>query len=179
MYRDNSLIPSEAARLAALGLLAERPRPYADLASDVRSFTSRLVGPSLDMVGTPLELLRYEGLISTDNDRESQDSAVLRVTDAGLAALKDLLRSTVRAPVDHVGRLVIALKLRFLDQLDAGEQGEQIDLLIDLTETELARLQDLKVSHDGEPGLLTPWLAHETGYAEDRLAWLRETRARV
>ena len=32
MYKDNSLIPSEAVRLAALGLLAKRPRVYADLA---------------------------------------------------------------------------------------------------------------------------------------------------
>lgn len=179
MYRDNSLIPSEAARLAALGMLAERSRPYAELASDVRGFTSRFVGPSLDMVGTPLELLRYEGLIAAEDGAESQEAAVLRITDAGLAALKDLLRSTVRAPVDHVGRLVIALKLRFLYRLDREEQVEQIDLLIDLTETEVARLRDLKDSHDGEPGLLTPWLERETGHAEDRLAWLQETRARV
>ena len=179
MYRDNSLIPSEAARLAALGMLAERARSYADLASDVRGFTSRLVGPSLDMVGTPLELLRLEGLIAAEEGGEAPETAVLRITDTGLAALKDLLRSTVRAPVDHVGRLVIALKLRFLYQLESAEQVEQIDLLIDLTETELARLHDLKNSHDGEPGLLTPWLQRETGYAEDRLAWLRETRAGV
>ena len=34
MYKDNSLIPTEAVRLAALGTLHEGPRRYADLAPD-------------------------------------------------------------------------------------------------------------------------------------------------
>ncbi len=63
MYKDNSLIPSEAVRLAALGLLAMRPRAYADLARDIRHFTARIVGPSLDLLGPSLELLKIEGLI--------------------------------------------------------------------------------------------------------------------
>ena len=45
MYRDNSLIPAEAVRLAALGELARAPRIYADLAVAVRHFVQRLVGP--------------------------------------------------------------------------------------------------------------------------------------
>ena len=49
MYKDNSLIPTEAVRLAALGLLTEAPRSYAALADEVRHFTSRIVGPSLDV----------------------------------------------------------------------------------------------------------------------------------
>ena len=36
MYRDNSLIPSETVRLAALGLLTEGAKSYAELASEVR-----------------------------------------------------------------------------------------------------------------------------------------------
>ena len=32
MYRDNTLIPTEAIRLAALGTLAMRPMRYGDLA---------------------------------------------------------------------------------------------------------------------------------------------------
>ena len=42
MYKDNSLIPTEAVRLAALGMLAERPRSYAELAEEVRHFTGRI-----------------------------------------------------------------------------------------------------------------------------------------
>src|SRR5262245_48552828 len=49
MYKDNSLIPTEAVRLAALGLLTEGPRTYAELADEVRHFSSRIVGPSLDL----------------------------------------------------------------------------------------------------------------------------------
>ena len=62
MYKDNSLVPSEAVRLAALGLLARGPRgSYADLARDIRHITSRIVGPSLDLLGPSLELSRSKG----------------------------------------------------------------------------------------------------------------------
>ena len=53
MYRDNTLIPSEAVRLLALGILAGTPTSYAELAREVRHFTGRIVGPSLDLVGAP------------------------------------------------------------------------------------------------------------------------------
>ena len=64
MYRDNTLIPSEAVRLLALGLLAGRPMSYAQLAREVRHFTGRIMGPSLDLVGAPLEVLKVEGLVA-------------------------------------------------------------------------------------------------------------------
>ena len=35
MYKDNSLVPSEAVRLAALGLLARHDHGYGDLARDI------------------------------------------------------------------------------------------------------------------------------------------------
>jgi len=62
MYRDKSLIPTEAIRLIALGTLAGGPAAYADLALGVRHFASRIMGPSLDMLGPSIELLRHEGL---------------------------------------------------------------------------------------------------------------------
>ena len=65
MYRDNTLIPTEAIRLAALGSLAEGDKQYADLASEIRYFVARIAGPSLDLLGTSLELLQYEGLAAT------------------------------------------------------------------------------------------------------------------
>ncbi|MCK5621032.1 MAG: hypothetical protein KAJ11_01985, partial [Alphaproteobacteria bacterium] len=63
MYRDNTLIPAEAVRLAALGGLADGDKSYGDLAREIRFFVARIVGPSLDLLGTSLELLRLEGLI--------------------------------------------------------------------------------------------------------------------
>jgi hypothetical protein len=53
MYRDRSLIPSEAVRLAALGSLALGSKRYAALASEIRQFTVFITGPSLDLVGPP------------------------------------------------------------------------------------------------------------------------------
>ncbi len=50
MYRDNSLIPSEAIRLLALGILAGGDKSYAELAGEVRHFVSHITGPSLELV---------------------------------------------------------------------------------------------------------------------------------
>ena len=52
MYRDNTLIPTEAVRLAALGSLAEGDKQYAELASEIRYFVARITGPSLDLLGS-------------------------------------------------------------------------------------------------------------------------------
>ena len=56
MYCDNSLMPKEAIRLAVLGTLTSGlgSLRYADLAGAIRHFTSRIVGPSLDLMGTSL-----------------------------------------------------------------------------------------------------------------------------
>ncbi len=87
MYKDNSLIPSEAVRLAALGLLAKRARVYADLARDIRHFTARIVGPSLDLLGPSLELLKVEGLIEAVDSKAAHDAQTVRLTRDGEAEL--------------------------------------------------------------------------------------------
>src|SRR5690606_7152685 len=84
MYPDNSLTPTEAIRLAALGSLAQAPKPYAALATEIRNFTGRIAGPSLDLIGPPLELLKVEGLVEPTT---SGEDAPMRVTEAGLAEL--------------------------------------------------------------------------------------------
>src|SRR5258708_13540575 len=101
MFRDNSLIPAEAIRLAALGLLADAPRRYGDLAAEIRHFTSHVVGPSLDLMGTSLELLRYEGLIETVDGEGTADNAVLRINEPGPAALPGLLPAHPHPPHPH------------------------------------------------------------------------------
>ena len=80
MYRDNSLIPSEAIRLLALGILATGKRPYAQLAAEVRHFVSHICGPSLDLVAAPLELLKIEGLVNAADDGNAPDSVSLLLT---------------------------------------------------------------------------------------------------
>jgi hypothetical protein len=180
MYRDNSLMPKEALRLAALGILMDGgPRPYGELAAAVRHFTGRIVGPSLDLMGTSLEMLRLEGLVDAVGEGAGsaagmEDAVRLGITAAGRQAFETLMRASVRAPSsDGVNKLVVALKLRFLHLLDPATQREQIDALVGLYETELARLNDLARHHADDPGLLAAWLEHDSAQVEARLAWFR------
>src|SRR5271169_5291842 len=106
-FRDHSLIPTETVRLAALALLAEGPRPYGELAVEVRHFASRMLGPSLDILGTSIELLRHEGLIEPTGKRAGPSQSlgadtVVQLTAAGRAELHELLTSRVRAPMSDL-----------------------------------------------------------------------------
>ncbi len=173
MYRDNTLIPTEAIRLAALGYLASAPAPYADVAAEVRQFTGRIVGPSLEVLGTSIELLRYEGLVEPVDDT---DDSPLQITEAGRLELISLLRSNVRTPVDGVNKLILALKMRYLHMLDPAAQGEQIDMLLDMSRTELVRLDDLADRYRNEPGHFRAWLVHDQGQVQARIDWLEGLR---
>ena len=172
VYSDNSLLPREVVRLAALGTLADRPLRYAELAEEVRHFTSRFVGPSLDLMGTPIELLRYEGLIEVDGDESP-----LNITEAGRAELTALLESAVRPPINDVSKLALALKMRFLHLLDPDRRRDQVDMMIEACRMELARLVDLGQHHDGAADNFTEWLAHDISLVESRLAWLEDFHA--
>jgi DNA-binding PadR family transcriptional regulator len=172
VFRDNSLVPAEAIRLAALGLLAEGPRRYDDLAAEIRHFTSHVVGPSLDLMGTSLELLRYEGLVEADADQGAADNAMLRLNERGSAALQALLRAQLRAPVPDFNRLALFLKLRFLHHLSDTEQHAQLALMAEALESERARLDELRRRHQ-VPSLFRDWLDHDIALMADRIAWLR------
>jgi DNA-binding PadR family transcriptional regulator len=174
MYSDNSLLPRETVRLAALGALTTGERRYGALASDVRHFISRLAGPSLELMGSSIELLRHEGLVEPT---ESGDDPVLRITDEGRAELRALLSTAVRPPFNDLNKVVLALKMRFLHLLDPASQRVQADLLIEACRTELARLVDLRGVHRDEPGHLIDWLDHDIVLVETRLAWLEDLRA--
>lgn len=168
MFRDKTLIPTEAIRLLALGLLGEAPRGYAELAVEVRRFIGHVLGPSLDMLAPSIELLRAEGL--------AEGGERLALTAAGRAQRDKLLKAPVRAPLDDTGRLVVALKFRFMAALPEAERRGQYALLVDLHETELARLEAFKALA-GEAGDLAGWLAHEIGLVRARLAFLAERAA--
>lgn len=176
MFADHTLTPKEATRLCALGTLAQRPTSYGALAQAIRHFQERVMGPSLDVLGQSIQLLKYEGLVESAGDG---DDAPLSVTAEGKAELETLLTANVRADGGEVTRLVVALKFRFLHLLDEARQREQIDLLAHLTETELTRLVDLRQHHAGEPGHLVHWLDSEVEATEARLAWLEDFRGRI
>lgn len=176
MYRDKTLIPTEAIRLAALGTLALRPMSYADLAREVRAFTSRIAGPSLDMMGTSIELLRTEALVAplegAGTAAAASPDTLLALTPEGHAEFHELMTSNVRSPLDGVSKLVFALKLRFLHLLPANEARAQRDLMAEISTGERARLLDLSQRHAGEPGHFSGWLDGEIAALDQRIAWL-------
>jgi len=182
MLRDTALIPSEAIRLAALGLLAQAPRRYAELAAEVRHFVSRIVGPSLDLMGSSLELLRHEGLMERSDGSAAgytAPDAELRITPAGRSEMEALLSAPLRGPINDFGKLVIALKLRFLHLLPPGGQSAQVEQLSEIYEGEVVRLRDLKERLKADSSNLGSWIDHEIGQAEERLAWFRTLAARI
>lgn len=178
MFADNTLTPREAVRLCALGTIAQGPLSYSALASSIRHFITRLSGPSLDLMGSSIELLRYEGLIESVDGRAMEDDPTLAITDAGQEAFQTLMTAPLR-PASDLSKLITALKFRFLHLLPAKDQADQVDLLIDTSETGLNRLLDLRHHMEGEAGYMTAWLDDEIDRAEQRLAWLENLREKV
>ena len=168
MFRDNSLIPTEAVRLAALGFLAEGQRRYGDLAAEIRHFTSAIAGPSLELMGTSLELLRYEGLVAASSDSGMAENAVLDITPAGRAALDALLKARLR--LGDYNRLAVLLKLRFLHILAEAEQRIQMALIAESVDSERLRLEELRRSQGTAPAAFHDWLDHDIATLETRLA---------
>jgi hypothetical protein len=176
MYRDKSLLPTQAIRLAVLGALGLGARRYGELAGETRHFTAAIVGPSLDLLGTSIELLRFEGLIEPVDGKGMADNAVMRLTEAGRTALHDLLVAPLRSPLNDIGRLILALKLRFLHLLPPADQAAQTEQLVDMAEGEVARLDDLRRRAATEPGPFGAWLELDLAQARARLAWFESLR---
>jgi hypothetical protein len=177
MYADNTLTPKEAIRLCALGNLTLGPMTYGALAVSIRHFISRVVGPSTEIMGHSIELLKYEGLVEALDG--SGDDTVLAITDAGRAEMRLLLMANLRESSNELNKLVMALKFRFLHLLDIADQRVQADLLIEVCERELARLEDLRRHHANDDGYLVPWLDHDLSLLGTHLAWLTEQRNRL
>ncbi len=166
MFRDRSLIPAEAIRLMALGLLAEGARAYGDLAGEIRYFTSSFVGPSLDLMGSSIELLRYQGLIEPVEGQGMADNAVMRLKPEGRAALHELLRARLGQGLGDINRLALRLKLRFLALLPEAEQAQQRAHIVETLESELARLADMRRRHNGAPAAFRDWIDRDIAALE-------------
>jgi len=177
MYADNTLTPKEATRLCALGMLADGPMAYAELAAGVRHFVTHVMGPSLDVLGTSIELLKHEGLVTPVSGEK--DKAILEITADGMAELRMLLTARIKSAENDLNKLVIALKFRFMDLLDADDRRLQLDLLSDSVDNELARLEQLRAHHADDSGHLVEWLDREIEDLERRLDWLKAKRDRV
>lgn len=176
MYTDNTLTPREVARLCALGILADGPASYADLAASARHFVSHIIGPSLDAMGQSIELLKYEGLVKTMDPHDAGDHEVLAISELGRQELAKLLLANIRHGATELNKLIIALKFRFLHTLGREQRGQQIDLLADMFENEQDRLESLRLHHKDDVGYLRVWLDREAAEASDRVAWLKALR---
>ena len=177
MFRDNSLMPKEAIRLSALGLLSQGPMSYAAVANEVRHFTTRFWGPTLDVMSSSIELMRLEGLVEADGASATAGEAVLHLTEAGRTELHELLSATVRVPASDFNKLVVALKLRFMHLLPMVQQRDQAEGLMEMRQGERARLIDLRATHAGDGGYLPRWLDREISHVEDDLVWLENLSA--
>jgi DNA-binding PadR family transcriptional regulator len=174
MFADNTLTPKETVRLCALGTLALGATHYGELANSIRHFISRITGPSLDVMGVSIELLKYEGLVEVADKAAVEDETQLIITESGRVELKALLTANVRPAATEISKLVVALKFRFLHLLEGTERSIQAELLIEMTENELARLDDLREHHANDPGYLAGWLDHDISLLEMRLGWLED-----
>jgi len=160
--------------MAALGALVTRARSYADIAAEVREFAARIVGPSLDLLGTSIELLKLEGLIAPVGDETDRDSEMLRLTGDGRLALEAYLKTNIRPGTSDLNKLVIALKLRFIDVLGAEERLDQLEGLKRMYEGEQARLRDLAGHDEWSEGLMPNWLDIELDMVARRIEWCDE-----
>lgn len=169
MPAENALLPAQTVRLAALGILAEGQRPYADLAREVVDFIRCILGQSLDLMGTSLELLRYEGLIEAIDGTGMIDNAEMRLTPAGDEALHRLLAAGLNAPGNELNYLVLALKLRLLPLLDGAERRRQLALIGEWYAGEIVRLEQLGARHAGRSPQFRRWIEREIELARERL----------
>ena len=178
MYADNTLTPKEAVRLCALGTLASGPVRYSALANSIRHFISRITGPSLEVMGTSLELLKYEGLVTAVEGVGMEDDALLSITEEGEVELRKLLTANIRPQGSDMNKLIVALKFRFLHLLSEEDQRIQTEILIEAQETELARLEELRQRHSDDTGHLNEWLDHDIETMLSHLTWLKDLRNR-
>lgn len=175
MYPDRTLLPKECLRLCALGTLAlsDKPISYADLANSVRHFVSHIMGPSLDMMGSSLQLLKLEGLVREECAGGSYSDAQLSLTKAGRDKFVELMQGNVRDTSGELSRLIMALKMRFLHLLDEDIRREQIEILQDVCELDLERVLSLREEHTSEAPHFTGWLEMEIKRLEQKLEWLK------
>jgi DNA-binding PadR family transcriptional regulator len=166
MFRDRSLIPAEAIRLMALGLLAEQSRAYGELAAEVRYFTSNFVGPSLDLMGSSIEMLHVQGLIEPVNGQGMADNATMRIKPEGRVVLHDLLQARLSQGQGDISRLALRLKLRFLALLPEAEQDLQRVHIVETVESELARLLDVRSRSVGTPAIFLDWIDRDIANLE-------------
>ena len=174
MQRDRTLMPAEALRLAALGVLAgHETMAYAALATEVRLFTASYGGSPIDVMSSSIELLRFESLIEVVEKADDPGDAIVALTAEGREELEALLQSPVKTAGAYA-KLLTALKMRFLHLLTDDQRTLQRELFADLLERELARLLDLRGRLSGEHPDFLAWLDLDIDRVKAELIWFEQ-----
>lgn len=174
---------ASAIRLAALGMLWEGPQRYGDLTATVRQYVTRTLGPTADIMGTPLELLRHQGLIERVAEGAGGDET-LGLTERGRRDLRELMSAPLPGHDPALAGLLVALKLRFLDLLAPERRHELLALIDRHLAGEADRLRNLHAVHALAPageaaGRMARWLGHEAELVQARVRWIRAERDRL
>ena len=137
-------------------------------------FANRIAGPSLDLFGTFIELLRHEGLIQPQKTKAKwQRRRNFTLSVAGNAELFRLLKARKRSPMSDFGKLIVAIKFPVLSLLTSDYQLVQLSMMIETCKTELARHIDLRANQKNYAGHLTPWLDQEIDNIKESLKLLQ------
>lgn len=196
---SESVTPKVAQRLCALGeLLMRGPQRYSVLSQNVRGFITQVTGPNPQLAQSPLELLRFDGLVEdigsgdhrgighggdghggdgnggdgNGGDGDTADEALFQVTAEGRDAFRNLMMQG-KAATSEITRLMMMMRLRFLHLLPTDDQAALLQSLIQQFDLEGQRLQALRDYIGDEPGSLPGWLDHYIGQQRDRMRWLR------
>jgi hypothetical protein len=86
------------------------------------------------------------------------------------------MNAHLRGPMGEVNKLVVALKMHFLDFLDRDERIGQLAMLEEVCDKELIRLGDLRDHHQATGGLLLQWLEREIFEIKSRREWFGRVR---
>ena len=131
------------------------------------------------MLGSSLEILKLEGLVTIDDQSEAtkNDQRRVTITQNGILRFEMLMNASLRVPMDDINRLVLLTKLRFLTYLPNEQQLDQLDLYLELVHKEQALLNNLITEHS--EGVLGEWLTMEQQTLKTReqliQTWLNET----
>ena len=104
---------------------------------------------------------------NSDGDGEE----LLRLTSNGFQELKEYLKSTIRSGSSDLNKLVVALKLRFIEVLEPHERLDQLVGLQAMYQAERNRLQDLRKHKEWSAGLLPGLLDLDLAVTDQRLSW--------
>lgn len=177
MFANQALTLKGAVRLCALGPLAVQSMTYRELATGLRRFVDRAIGPAPDARAVSVELMCCEGLVERVGD-EGED-ALLCLTADGRELLRILLVAPLSPINSELNRLLVALKIRFLHLLEATDRIQQIDLLIEEEIRELARAQELRDDEADSHSFAAGWFDLEIAATRNRLAWLVGLRKQI